>query len=44
MRRRIMFCRRRLTKVAVTGCAIQSWQGAKVSMICFRTGKPLAAG
>jgi len=33
-----------LTKVAVTGCAIQSWQGAKVSMICFRTGKPLAPG
>jgi hypothetical protein len=33
-----------LEKVAVTGCAIQSWQGVKVSMICFRTGKPLAPG
>ncbi len=30
-----------LEKVAMTGCAIQSWQGVKVSMICFRTGKPL---
>jgi len=30
-----------LGKTAVTGCAIQSWQGAKVSMICFRTGRPL---
>jgi uncharacterized membrane protein YbaN (DUF454 family) len=30
-----------LAKTAVTGCAIESWQGAKVSMICFRTGKPL---
>ena len=33
-----------LEKVATTGCAIASWQGAKVSMICFRTGKPLATG
>jgi hypothetical protein len=33
-----------LEKVAVTGCAIQSWQGMKVSMICFRTGKPLSPG
>ncbi len=30
-----------LQKVAVTGCAIQGWQSGKVSMICFRTGKPL---
>jgi len=30
-----------LEKTATTGCAIESWQGAKVSMICFRTGKPL---
>jgi len=28
----------------VTGCAIESWQGMKVSMICFSTGKPLAPG
>jgi hypothetical protein len=33
-----------LQKVAVTGCAIESWQGTKVSMICFRTGKPLPPG
>jgi hypothetical protein len=33
-----------LEKVALTGCAIQGWQGMKVSMICFRTGKPLAPG
>jgi uncharacterized membrane protein YbaN (DUF454 family) len=33
-----------LEKAALTGCAIESWQGAKVSMICFRTGKPLPPG
>ena len=33
-----------LEKTAVTGCAIEGWQGAKVSMICFRTGKPLPSG
>ncbi len=33
-----------LEKTAVTGCAIEGWQGAKVSMICFRTGKPLPPG
>ena len=33
-----------LKQVALAGCAIQSWQGAKVSMICFRTGKPLPPG
>ena len=30
-----------LAKTATTGCAIETWQGTKVSMICFRTGKPL---
>jgi hypothetical protein len=30
-----------LEKTAATGCAIEGWQGKKVSMICFRTGKPL---
>ena len=30
-----------LEKTAVTGCAIENWQDKKVSMICFRTGKPL---
>ena len=24
-----------------TGCAIETWLGAKVSMICFRSGRPL---
>lgn len=33
-----------LQKTAVVGCAVESWQNAKVSMICFRTGKPLAPG
>jgi uncharacterized membrane protein YbaN (DUF454 family) len=33
-----------LEKTAETGCAIEGWQGAKVSMICFRTGKPLPPG
>ena len=33
-----------LEKTAMAGCAIESWQGAKVSMICFRTGKPLPPG
>jgi hypothetical protein len=30
-----------LQKAAVTGCAVEGWQSARVSMICFRTGKPL---
>ena len=30
-----------LQKAAVTGCAVEGWQNVKVSMICFRTGKPL---
>lgn len=33
-----------LQKIAMAGCAVESWQGTKVSMICFRTGKPLPAG
>jgi hypothetical protein len=33
-----------LEQTAVTGCAIEYWRGLKVSMICFRTGKPLAHG
>jgi len=33
-----------LEKTAVAGCAIENWQGAKVSMICFRTGRPLPPG
>lgn len=30
-----------LQKAALTGCAVEGWQNVKVSMICFRTGKPL---
>lgn len=33
-----------LQKARLTGCAVESWQGAKVSMICLRTGKPLPPG
>ena len=33
-----------LENTAVSGCAIEDWQGAKVSMVCFRTGKPLPPG
>jgi len=30
-----------LQKTDVTGCAVEGWQNVKVSMICFRTGRPL---
>ncbi len=30
-----------LERAALTGCAVEGWQGAKVSMVCFRTGRPL---
>lgn len=30
-----------LEKADVVGCATQNWQGGKVAMICFRTGRPL---
>jgi hypothetical protein len=33
-----------LQKAALAGCATTSWQGAKVSMICFYSGKPLPPG
>ena len=33
-----------LAKTTVAGCAIESWRGVKVSMICFRTGNPLPPG
>jgi hypothetical protein len=32
-----------LQKTPATGCAIENWDGRKVSMICFSTGKPLPA-
>ncbi len=31
-----------LEKTAVTGCAVEVWQGAHVSIICFNSGKPRA--
>jgi hypothetical protein len=33
-----------LEKTALAGCAVENWQDTKVSMICFRTSKPLPAG
>jgi len=30
-----------LQQAAVTGCAVEGWQNVKVTMICFRTGRPL---
>lgn len=30
-----------LQKTAVVGCVVTGWQDVKVSMICFRTGRPL---
>jgi uncharacterized membrane protein YbaN (DUF454 family) len=33
-----------LQKISIAGCAVENWQNAKVSMICFRTGKPLPPG
>ncbi len=33
-----------LGKTAVSGCAIEDWRGAKVSLVCFRTGKSLPPG
>jgi len=33
-----------LEKAAMAGCAIEEWRGTKVSMVCFRTGKPLPPG
>ncbi|HKI69370.1 MAG TPA: hypothetical protein VKA67_07270, partial [Verrucomicrobiae bacterium] len=33
-----------LQKTATVGCGVLEWQGSKVSMVCFRTGKPLMPG
>ncbi|HUD48954.1 MAG TPA: hypothetical protein VMR33_19130 [Candidatus Baltobacteraceae bacterium] len=33
-----------LQKATATGCAIKTWQGARVAMLCFRTGRPLPSG
>ena len=33
-----------LQKLQCTGCVVLRWQDKPVSMICFRTGRPLASG
>jgi uncharacterized membrane protein YbaN (DUF454 family) len=33
-----------LQQIGLAGCAVENWQAAKVSMICFHTGKSLPAG
>lgn len=33
-----------LQKAALAGCAIENWRGAKISMLCFTTGRPLPTG
>lgn len=33
-----------LQNAELTGCAVEGWQGAKVSMICFRSGRRLPPG
>jgi hypothetical protein len=33
-----------LQKAALIGCAVEKWHGANVSLVCFRTGKPLPPG
>ena len=33
-----------LEHAALIGCAVRNWQGAKVSLVCFRTGRPLPLG
>jgi hypothetical protein len=33
-----------LKQAALAGCAVEGWQGTRISMVCFRTGKAVAAG
>jgi hypothetical protein len=33
-----------LQQTTPVGCAVENWQGTKVALLCFRTGKPLAPG
>jgi hypothetical protein len=33
-----------LKSAAVAGCVVLSWQGSPVSMICFKSGRPLPPG
>jgi hypothetical protein len=34
----------KLDPAAIVGCAVLSWQGRPVTMLCYRTGRPLAPG
>ena len=34
----------KLDEKSTVGCALLNWQGKPVAMICYRTGRPLAAG
>jgi hypothetical protein len=33
-----------LDETSSVGCGVLNWQGKPVTMVCFRTGKPLAPG
>jgi hypothetical protein len=33
-----------LQRTVLTGCAATVWRGARISLVCFRTGKPLPRG
>ena len=33
-----------LSTTAVSGCAVSTWQGSPVSLICFKSGRPLPPG
>ena len=33
-----------LSQAGLSGCAVETWQDKEVSLVCFRTGRPLAAG
>jgi hypothetical protein len=35
---------KKLDPASSVGCGVLSWQGKPVTMVCFRTGKPLAPG
>lgn len=35
---------RPLEQSTLAGCAVEDWQGAKVSMICFNSGRPMPPG
>ena len=35
---------RALQEAVMAGCAIESWQGSRAAMVCFRTGRTLSTG